>query len=84
MGYRERNKLIENRQRHGGQQMSEPPSRSNDPWSIEEDKQLRRLMAEGNSARAIAARLKRTTRAVRRRAERLHLSWRKRKLVDRI
>jgi len=57
--------------------MSEPPSRSNDIWSIEEDKQLRILMAEGNSARTIAAHLKRTTRAVRRRAERLHFSWRK-------
>jgi serine/threonine-protein kinase RIO1 len=51
--------------------------RANKPWSLAEDERLRALMAEGKTARAIAAYFKRTTRAVRRRAERLKLSWRK-------
>jgi hypothetical protein len=54
-------------------------SRSNEPWTPEEDSELRIRMAEGNTARAIATHFSRTTRAIRRRAERLKLSWRKAK-----
>ncbi len=53
--------------------------RANKPWSVAEDEQLLTLMAEAKTARAIAACFKRTTRAVRRRAERLKLSWREAK-----
>jgi hypothetical protein len=51
--------------------------RANKPWSLAEDERFRTLMADGKTARAIAAYFKRTTRAVRRRTERLKLSWRK-------
>jgi hypothetical protein len=50
-------------------------SRSREPWTIEEDNQLRTSLAEGQTARTIAIRSKRTTRAIRRRAEVLELSW---------
>ena len=46
--------------------------RANKPWSPLEDERLRALMAEGKTARAIAAYFKRTTRAVRRRADVAH------------
>jgi hypothetical protein len=58
-------------------QTPEPASRSNEPRTLEEDNQLRVRMADGETARTIATHFKRTTRAVRRRAERLKLSWRK-------
>lgn len=50
-------------------------SRSGEPWSIEEDNQLRASLAEGQTVRTIARHSKRTTRAIRRRAEILELSW---------
>jgi hypothetical protein len=50
-------------------------SRSGEPWSMEEDNQLRAELAEGQTVRAIARQSKRTTRAIRRRAEILELSW---------
>jgi hypothetical protein len=50
-------------------------SRSREPWTTEEDKQLRASMAEGQTVRTIARHSKRTTRAIRRRAEILELSW---------
>ena len=56
-----------------------PELRSNEPWTLEEDNQLRARMADGETARAVATHFERTTRAVRRRAERLKLSWRKAK-----
>lgn len=49
--------------------------RSNKPWTIEEQNQLLIGLASGKSATAIASELKRTTRAIRRRAEVLELSW---------
>ena len=45
----------------------------------DEDERLRALMEAGKTARAISADFRRTTRAIRRRAERLKLSWRKAK-----
>jgi hypothetical protein len=50
-------------------------ARSREPWAIEEDNELRTSLAEGQTARTIANRSKRTTRAIRRRAEILGLSW---------
>ncbi len=50
-------------------------SRSNEPWTPQEDSELSIRMAD--TARAIATHFSRTTRAIRRRAERLKLSWRK-------
>jgi hypothetical protein len=50
-------------------------SRSREPWTPEEDNQLRASLAEGQTVRAIACHSKRTTRAIRRRAEILELSW---------
>ncbi len=58
-------------------QTPELASRSNEAWTLEEDKQLRVQMADGKIAPAIATQFKRTTRAIRRRAEKLKLSWRK-------
>jgi hypothetical protein len=60
-------------------EMPRMAARSNKPWTLEEDDQLRIRMADGRTARAIAIHFKRTTRAIRRRAERLKLSWRKAK-----
>jgi hypothetical protein len=51
-------------------------SRSGEPWTVEEDNQLRASLAEGQTVRTIAGHSKRTTRAIRRRAEILELSWR--------
>lgn len=50
-------------------------SRSRKPWTLEEDVQLRASVAKGQTVRMIASRSKRTTRAIRRRAEILKLSW---------
>jgi hypothetical protein len=58
---------------------NEAAPRSNEPWTSEEDNQLRILMAEGKTARTIAAHCNRSTRAIRRRTEILKLSWRKAK-----
>jgi hypothetical protein len=49
--------------------------RAGKPWLPEDDRQLRRSICEGRSAREIAVQAQRTTRAVRRRAELLKLSW---------
>jgi hypothetical protein len=46
-----------------------------EPWSLEDDRQLRDGILERLSARMIAEQTQRTTRAVRRRAELLNLSW---------
>jgi hypothetical protein len=54
--------------------------RSNQPWARDEDERLRALMEAGKTARAISMDFRRTTRAIRRRAERLKLSWRKAKV----
>jgi hypothetical protein len=54
-------------------------SRSKDPWTLEEDSQLRASLAEGQTVRMIVSQSKRTTRAIRRRAEILELSWLKAK-----
>jgi hypothetical protein len=54
-------------------------SRSNEPWTPEEDNQLRIRIAEGETVRTIATHFGRTTRAIRRRAEKMKLSWRKAK-----
>jgi hypothetical protein len=50
--------------------------RGNKPWSLAEDDLLQILMAEEKKARTIAACCQRSTRAIRRRAERPELSWR--------
>jgi hypothetical protein len=50
-------------------------SRSREPWTAEEDNQLRASVAEGQTVRTIARHSRRTTRAIRRRAEILELSW---------
>jgi hypothetical protein len=44
-------------------------SRAKEPWTLKEDNHLRAGLAQGQTARAIASELKRTTRAIRRRAE---------------
>jgi hypothetical protein len=49
--------------------------RAGEPWSSEDDQQLRIAMLQGRTARGIAIQVQRTTRAVRRRAEILKLSW---------
>jgi hypothetical protein len=54
-------------------------SRSREPWTHEEDDQFRASWAEGQTVRSIASHSKRTTRAIRRRAEILELSWLKAK-----
>ena len=51
-------------------------SRSRKLWTLDEDDRLRISMAEGKAARTIANDSKRSTRAIRRRAEVLKLSWR--------
>ncbi|MBN8986609.1 MAG: hypothetical protein J0H42_00070 [Rhizobiales bacterium] len=51
--------------------------RSNEPWTPDEDELFRMLVEEGKTARTISTTFRRTTRAIRRRAERLNLSWRK-------
>ena len=56
------------------------PRRSNNSWTPDEDERLRCLMEAGKTARTISTDFKRTTRAIRRRAERLKLSWRMAKL----
>ena len=58
---------------------NEAAPRAKEPWTPEEENRLRILMAEGKTARAIASHVKRTTRAIRRRAEILGLSWREAK-----
>jgi hypothetical protein len=50
-------------------------SRSREPWTAEEDNELRAGLAEGQTVRTIARHSGRTTRAIRRRAEILGLSW---------
>jgi hypothetical protein len=49
--------------------------RSREPRATEEDNQLRASVAEGQTVRPFARHSKRTTRAIRRRAEILELSW---------
>jgi len=49
--------------------------KSNDPWTEDEQDLLRAMILNGENAVSIARRLNRTTRAVRRRAEVLKLSW---------
>jgi hypothetical protein len=56
--------------------------RANKPWSVVEDDLLRTLMAEGKKVRTIANCCQRTTRAIRRRAETLRLSWRNGKRLE--
>jgi hypothetical protein len=51
--------------------------RSNEPWTSAEDERFRGFLEDGKTARIISMDLQRTTRAIRRRAERLKLSWRK-------
>ena len=51
-------------------------SRSRKPWTLDEDDRLRISMAEGRTARTIANDSERSSRAIRRRAEILNLSWR--------
>ena len=53
--------------------------RANHLWSSEEDSELTGLMDDGQSAKAIAIKLKRTTLLIRRRAEILKASWRRKK-----
>ena len=57
-------------------------SRSRKPWTLEEDDQLQVSLAKGQTVRMIASRSKRTTRAIRRRAEILKLSWLRAKQND--
>jgi hypothetical protein len=51
-------------------------SRSNRPWSKDEEELLAELMAEGRRVTEISKILLRTTRTIRRRSELLKLSWR--------
>jgi seryl-tRNA(Sec) selenium transferase len=48
-------------------------SASGPPWTPEEDERLRSLAAAGESAAAIAKRLKRSSEAVRKRAHKLEI-----------
>jgi hypothetical protein len=50
-------------------------NKSNGPWTAQEQDLLRAMISNGENAASIARRLNRTTRAVRRRAEVLKLSW---------
>ena len=52
--------------------------RSNKPWSELEEALLRKLISEGNRVLDISRCLNRTTRAIRRRAELLKISWKTR------
>ena len=52
-----------------------PHRRSNESWMAEEEYLLSTMILNGENAAYIARRLNRTTRAVRRRAEVLKLSW---------
>jgi hypothetical protein len=51
--------------------------RTYQPWTKEENEQLRLGMAEGRTPTAIGTAFQRTARSIRRRAEILKLSWRK-------
>jgi len=59
-------------------QQRQSVSRSGKEWSCREDQLLTSLIMGGRSASQVAAALLRTTRAIRKRAEVLKVSWKRR------
>jgi hypothetical protein len=56
--------------------------RAGKAWSVREDQLLLKLIRGGRSATQVAVVLLRTTRAVRKRAEELRISWKSRRVHD--